>query len=219
LKGLIWVLKEGATWRSLDLPGVAWQTVFGYHRKWAKSGFWNKLWETLDLPPDDGVRQVDSSCSKVHKDGANPAGGQAQQALGRTKGGLNTKFHFAVDGRGVPRALVLTAGQVNDCTQAISVLEQSGKFRLAIMDKAYDTNEIRAFLTEVEAVACIPSKANRKQVIEHDRFDYRSRHKIENFFEKIKRTRRTATRYDKTDSSFLAFLLLSMTCLFLRKQF
>lgn len=213
------MLKEGATWRSLDLPGIAWQTVFGYHRKWAKSGFWKKLWETLELPVDDRVRQVDSSCAKVHKDGANPAGGQEQQALGRTKGGLNTKFHFAVDGRGIPRALALTAGQVNDCTQAISVLAQSGKFRLAIMDKAYDTNEIRAFLTEAEAEACIPSKANRKKFIEHNRFDYRSRHKVENFFEKIKRMRRIATRYDKTDSSFLAFLFLAMTCLFLRGQF
>ena len=213
------MLKEGATWRTLDLPGVAWQTIYGYHRKWAKSGFWTKLWEALELPADDGVRQVDSSCVKVHKDGANPAGGQAQQALGRTKGGLNTKLHYAVDGRGIPRALVLTAGQVNDCTQAITVLQQSGKFRLAIMDKAYDTNEIRAFITGVEADACIPSKANRKQAIEHNPFDYRSRHKVENFFEKLKRTRRIATRYDKTDSSFLAFLLLSMTCLFLRKQF
>ena len=87
------MLKEGATWRSLDLPGVAWQTVFGYHRKWAKTGFWARLWAALELPPDDGVRQVDSSCAKVHKDGANPAGGQASQAMGRTKGGLNSKFN------------------------------------------------------------------------------------------------------------------------------
>jgi transposase len=94
-----------------------------------------------------------------------------------------------------------------------------GKFNLAIMDKAYDTNEIRAFLTDVGAVACIPSRANRKQPIPLDAFNYHSRHKVENFFEKIKRTRRTATRYNKTDSPFLAFLLLSMTCLFLRGQF
>ena len=30
---------------------------------------------------------------KVHADGSNPAGGQAAQAMGRTKGGLNTKIH------------------------------------------------------------------------------------------------------------------------------
>ena len=213
------MLKEGASWRSLDLPGVAWQTVFGYHRKWARSGFWTRLWAALDLPDDDGVRQVDSSCAKVHKDGANPAGGQALQAQGRTRGGLNTKLHVAIDGQGIPRAMILTAGHVNDCTQAIPLLQKSGKFKLGIMDKAYDTNDIRAFLTQVEATACIPSKANRKTPIPHDPFDYRSRHKVENFFEKLKRTRRTATRYDKTDTSFLAFVFLSLTSLFLRGQF
>jgi transposase len=42
---------------------------------------------------------------------------------------------------------------------------------------------------------------------------------VENFFEKIKRMRRIATRYDKTDVSFMAFVLLGICTLSLRNQF
>ena len=34
--------------------------------------------------------------------------------MGRSRGGLTTKIHAAVDGRGRPLALVITGGQRND---------------------------------------------------------------------------------------------------------
>ncbi|WP_428993764.1 transposase [Actinomadura verrucosospora] len=36
------------------------------------------------------------------------------QALGRSRGGLTTKVHLAVDGRGLPLSIVLTPGNAND---------------------------------------------------------------------------------------------------------
>jgi len=44
---------------------------------------------------------------------------------------------------------------------------------------------------------CIPSKANRKTPIPHDRTLYRQRHRIENMFGKLKDWRRIHTRYDR----------------------
>lgn len=44
--------------------------------------------------------------------------GQAQQALGRSRGGFTTKIHAGVDGLGNPLAFVLTGGNRNDITQA-----------------------------------------------------------------------------------------------------
>ena len=38
------------------------------------------------------IRCVDCSHIKVHRDAANTIGGQANQAMGRTKGGLNTSL-------------------------------------------------------------------------------------------------------------------------------
>jgi transposase len=39
---------------------------------------------------------------------------------------------------------------------------------------------------------------------------YRRRHRVENFFEKIKRYRRVATRYDKLAETFLGFVCLAI---------
>ncbi|WP_408648660.1 transposase [Streptomonospora mangrovi] len=52
-----------------------------------------------------------------------PARSQAHQALGRSRGGLTTKVHLAVDGRGVPLSIVLTPGNVNDATAFADVLD------------------------------------------------------------------------------------------------
>lgn len=45
------------------------------------------------------------------------------QALGRSRGGLTTKVHLACDGRGLPLAVVVTPGNVNDSTVFDEVLD------------------------------------------------------------------------------------------------
>lgn len=219
MTAILYVLKEGVTWRALDVPSVAWQTVYGYFRRWSRSGLLAEVCTNLKWPKRDRARAIDSTCIKVHKDGANPAGGQATQALGRTKGGLNTKIHAAVDGKGRPVSIVLTPGQAGDSPQAIGLLRAAGTWRLAMMDKAYDSDEIRSYIDSLGAEACIPPRSNRKTGINYDRETYKRRSVVENFFEKIKRYRRIGTRYDKLDETFFAFLMLAITTLYLRKQF
>lgn len=219
MTAILYVLKEGVTWRALDVPGVAWQTVYGYFRRWSRSGLLGEVCTNLKWPKRDRARAIDSTCIKVHKDGANPAGGQATQALGRTKGGLNTKIHAAVDGKGRPVSIVLTPGQAGDSPQAIGLLRAAGTWRLAMMDKAYDSDEIRSYIDSLGAEACIPPRSNRTTGIKYDREAYKQRSVVENFFEKIKRCRRIGTRYDKLDETFFAFLMLAITTLYLRNQF
>jgi transposase len=208
------VLKEGVSWRSLDVPGVAWQTIYGYFRRWAVCGFWDVLRNQVIGSRFDSVRCVDSTSVKVHKDGSNPAAGQESQSLGRSKGGLTTKIHVSVDGHGLPVAITLTPGQSGDAPEAIQLLEASGEWKTAIMDKAYDSDEIRDYINgDPMAQACIPPRSNRTTTIDFDLDTYAKRHVIENFFEVLKRPRRIGTRYDKTEASFAAFIniWLSMT--------
>jgi transposase len=63
------------------------------------------------------------------------------------------------------------------------------------------------------------SRSNRVAPSAYDKELYKKRHWVENFFEKIKRMRRVATRYDKTDVSFMAFVLLAIRTLSFRNQF
>src|SRR3954464_476984 len=71
-----------------------------------------------------------------------------------------------------------------------------------IGDKGYDSDPIRDDLEERGAEPVIPTKANRKVQRPVDRKTYSLRNRIERFFNKIKNSRRVATRYDK-----LAFLV------------
>jgi len=67
------------------------------------------------LPPAGGMSLARSARHvKVHQDASNPAGGQQNQAIGRTKGGLNTKLSAWVDSQGQPVSLSLAPRQAAD---------------------------------------------------------------------------------------------------------
>jgi transposase len=56
----------------------------------------------------------------------------------------------------------------------------------------------------------IPARSNRTTAVPFSAKLYRRRHRIENFFQKIKRYRRLATRYDKLAETFFGFVCLAV---------
>jgi transposase len=77
-----------------------------------------------------------------------------------------------------------------------------------IGDKAFDNDWLRGELKQRGTLAVIPPKADRKTAIPCDFAMYRWRHLIENFFCNLKQFRRIATRYEKTDQSYVAMINL-----------
>ena len=108
------------------------------------------------------------------------------------------------DGHGRPLILLLSEGQMSDYKGAALMLPALPKAKELLGDKDYDANWFRKALTKIGVAACIPSKANRKRPIEHDRTLYRQRHKIENMFGRLKDWRRIHTRYDRCAHTFLS---------------
>ena len=76
-------------------------------------------------------------------------------------------------------------------------------------DKGYDSDAIRDEVRARGGAPEIPTKKNRH--IQHtvNRALYATRNKIERFFNRLKNSRRVATRYDHTASSFLGFAKLA----------
>ena len=64
-------------------------------------------------------------------------------------------------------------------------------------DAAYDSDKFRDQISAKGAIACIKPRCNRKVDIPFDKEQYKERHLVECFFQKLKRYRRIATRYDK----------------------
>ena len=81
------------------------------------------------------------------------------QAFGRSRGGLSTKLHFAVDALGNPLRLMLTAGQIADidCAQDLVANSRCGAL---IADKGYDANALVEAI-EASAQTAIPPRSNR----------------------------------------------------------
>jgi len=63
--------------------------------------------------------------------------------------------------------------------------------------------------------ASIPPQNNVSDPRPVDWHLYKERHLVECFFQKIKLFRRIATRYDKSDASFLAFVYLASIAILL----
>jgi len=62
----------------------------------------------------------------------------------------------------------------------------------------------------------MPPRSHRKEPIFFSPYLYRARNLVERFFNKIKHCRRIATRYDKLEANYLAFLQLASVRLWLR---
>ena len=208
VEGMIYLLRVGCPWR--DLPAIfgPWKSVYTRWRRWAHSGLWHAILCFLAQGAKGRLRAVDSTFAKVHQHGANPAGGQQAQAMGATKGGLNTKLHAVVDGRGRAVALLLSAGQVSDVKMAPALLASMRQV-IVIADKAYDSSALYETLRAQQCEVCIPNRLGRGRKLPFHKGWYRKRHRIENFFQRAKAMRRFATRYEKTSICFFALACLT----------
>jgi transposase len=142
-------------------------------------------------------------------------GGQAAQALGRSRGGFSTKVHTSVDALGNPLRFRLTAGQRHDITQA-EALVINLESEYVIADRSYDSDDFVQFIITNGAIPVIPPRSNRKDLREYDEYLYQERHLVECFINKIKHYRRIFSRFEKLDSRYLGFLHFAGALIWLR---
>lgn len=208
LSGIIYVLRTGLPWR--DLPGYfgAWGTIYTRFRRWTAAGLFARMLKVLSRHACGVLRHLDCSHIKLHQHGTNPAGGQLAQAMGRTKGGLNTKLAAIVDRRGRALAVALAAGPQHDLLAVEPVLARAWHCHV-VADKGFDADNFRRRLRAQRTRCCIPPRRGRRLPARFHRGLYRHRHHIENFFGRIKAMRRISTRYEKLAATFLAFVQLA----------
>ena len=86
-----------------------------------------------------------------------------------------------VDALGNLVRFILMPGQRHDSVGVEPLIEDI-HFDALLADKAFDVDWLRAALNERGAIAVIPPKSNRTEVIDCDFHRYRWRHLVENFF-------------------------------------
>ena len=144
-------------------------------------------------------------------------GGIQNQALGRSRGGFTTKIHLRCNAEGLAIGAVLSEGEAHDVTAYDDLMEQRDSDPGAMLaDKGYDSDAIRQDLRDRGTAPEIPTKRNRTVHYLVHKPLYALRSRIECFIGHLKEQRRIATRYDKTASSFLGFVLLGCSRIWIR---
>lgn len=147
------------------------------------------------------------------------------EALGRSQGGFSTKIHLRAEGQGKPITFSLTPGQQHEITQAEILLQQGaiqqpkGRPRLypkrLAADKGYSYPKYRRFLRRKGIRITIPRKKNQHRTGPFDKDMYRLRNRVERLINRLKQSRRIATRYEKRGANYAAMLTLGMILLWL----
>jgi transposase len=104
--------------------------------------------------PDFEYVMVDSSIVRAHQHAAGKRGAETR-AIGRSRGGLTTRIHAAVDALDNPLRLILLPGQAGDYTQAEALI-QDLPAQHVLADKGYDSKTCRDAIAGHGAVPVIP---------------------------------------------------------------
>lgn len=134
--------------------------------------------------------------------------------MGKSRGGLNTKIHAAVDALGKPVRVILTPGQASEYGAAPALLEGFA-LDMVLGDKGYDSAALRDIIRAVGAEPVIPPRKHRLERIEIDWHCYKDPNLVERFFQKIKQFRRIATRYERLARNYQSLLCLASAVIWL----
>uniref|UniRef100_UPI003B5BAB20 IS5 family transposase n=1 Tax=Novacetimonas labruscae TaxID=3229898 RepID=UPI003B5BAB20 len=208
VEAVLYRYRAGIPWRDLPVRFGDWKNVHRRLRRWCESGVIEQVFRHLAADRDNEYMMIDSTIVRAHQHsaGARKKGG-ADQAIGRSRGGLTSKIHAIVDAAGKAVALSLTPGQRADITEAALLLDEVDP-KAFIADKAYDADPLVEKIEERQITPVIPSRKNRCNPRKISFQLYKNRNIIERFFARLKQFRGIATRYDKLKSTFLAAVQL-----------
>ena len=210
ISGIIHVLKSGCRWRDCPPEYGPPTTIYNRFVRWARRGVWENLFRELA----GNGRSTDTADDRLDACQSAPLGsgrkrGEQKQAVGRSRGGRNTKIHALADAKGRLIAILLTGGEAHDCPVAERLIRRVKLSKCMLGDTAYDSANLREELDEHGTKPVIPNRCNRRQPFTFNKRLYKLRWRIESAFNRLKDFRRIATRYDRLARNYLASVCLA----------
>jgi transposase len=223
LRGIFWVLDNGAKWKDLPKHFRSKGSVHEYFTLWTRSGvFENIMRDAGDLVEERGGYRlyecfVDATFSKARGGG---------DGVGATKAGKGVKIMILVDARGLPVAVTTGSASPHESTLVQGLFD----FMLTIDaperivgDKAYDSDMLDDDLAREGIEMIAPHRANRKP--ENATQDgrplrrYKRRWTVERTISWFQNFRRRCIRSEKSTMRFQGFLHLGCSIILLKQVY
>lgn len=219
LRGIFWMLDNGAKWKDLPREFGARATVHRWFQRWTRQGLFEQAMRAAGrLVEQRGAYRVyecfiDGTFAKARGGG---------DGIGRGHLGRGVKIMVLVDARGLPVAIDTAPADAHEsrCVQALFdfMLTQQTPPRV-IGDKAYDSDKLDAELAEGGVELIAPHRNNRRpDRVTQDRRPLQRltrRWTVERTISWIQNYRRLCIRWEKSSCLFSGFLHMTCTLLLL----
>ena len=221
LRGIFWMLDNGAKWKDLPQRFGSKSTVHRWFQRWVREGIFEELMRDAGrlVEERDGFRVyecfIDGTFCRARSGG---------DGIGATKAGKGVKIMVIVDARGLPIAVDTATAQAHES----KLVQRLFDFMLTeelpprvIGDKAYDSDALDEQLAYqgVELIAPHRSNRKRKNKTQDGRTlrRYKRRWTVERTIAWIQHYRRLCIRWEKSTKLFQGFLHLGCTLLLLKE--
>jgi transposase len=217
LNAVLYVAEQGCKWRGLPKRFGRWHTIYTRMNRWSKNGVLDRVFEKLQSEQIVRIKieafALDSTSIKVHPDGTGALKKNGPQAIGKSRGGWNTKVHLVAANARTAITFALSPGHAHDAPEGRALLAELGPMPEGLpllMDRAYEGDETRQLVLSLGMIPVVPPKSNRIEPWEYDRALYKKRNEIERLFRRLKGFRRIFSRFEKLDVLFLGFLTFAL---------
>jgi transposase len=217
LRGIFWILDNGAKWKSLPARFGSKSTVHRWFRRWAQEAVFDQL---MDKAGRLVERRGGFKLYECFIDGTFSKAKGGGDGIGCTKAGKGVKIMIMVDAQGLPTAACSTSASPHESGLVQQLFEfmisRDGPERL-IGDKAYDSDKLDAQMQAMGVELIAPHRSNRlprnKTQDGRSLRRYAKRWTVERTIGWLQHFRRLCIRWEKSTSTFQAFLHLGCTLL------
>jgi len=105
--------------------------------------------------------------------------------------------------------MLLVPGNEHEIKSAAELLGDDLDGAVILADKGYQSSELAAHILAAGGFPNIPSKEGTKEPLPYNKELGKLRRMVENFFCRIKRSRRVNTRYDMLAKTCISFIILA----------
>ena len=223
LRGIFWILDNGAKWKDLPREFGAKSAVHKYFTTWVKSGVFEDIMRDAGelVEERNGFKLyecfVDATFSKARGGG---------DGVGLTKAGKGVKIMVLVDARGLPVAVTTGSAGPHESTLVQGLFEfmlTAEEPERIIGDKAYDSDALDDDLDNecIELIAPHRKSRRPENVTQDGRplRRYKRRWKVERTIAWFQNFRRLCIRYEKSTMLFQGFLHLGCSIILLKQVY